>query len=43
MIYDKKNLKVDSDHTCLAVFSLDSVLKKDGIYYPQVLLKQCKY
>ena len=27
----------------LAVISLDSALKKDDNYYPQVLLKECKY
>ena len=41
--YDKKNPKVDSNHTCLPVISLDSALKKDENYYPQVLLKECKY
>ena len=40
---DKEILKVDSDHTCLAVNSLDSALNKDGIYYPQIFLKECKY
>ena len=35
--YDEKNPKVDSNHTCLAVISLDSVLKKDGSYYLQVI------
>ena len=34
---------VDSNHTCLAVISLDSVLKKDDNYYPEVLLKEWKY
>ena len=34
---------MDSNHTCLAVISLDSALKKDGNYYPQVFLKKCKY
>ena len=34
--YDKKIPKVDSIHTCLAVISLDSALKKDENYYPQV-------
>ena len=34
---------VDSRHTCLAVISLDSALKKDENYYPQVFLKECKY
>ena len=28
----KGNPKVDSNHTCLAVISLDSALKKDAIY-----------
>ena len=36
--YDKTILKVGSNHTCLAVISLDSVLKKDENYYPQVLM-----
>ena len=35
--YDEKNPKVDSNHTCLAVISLDSVFKKDGSYYLQVI------
>ena len=34
---------VDFNHTCLAVISLDSVLKKDDNYYLQVLWKKCKY
>ena len=34
---------MDSNYTCLAVISLDSTLKKDGNYYPQVFLKECKY
>ena len=41
--YDKKNAKVDSNNTCLAVISLDFALKKDENYYPQVFLKECKY
>ena len=36
-------IKVDSNHTCLAVISLDSALKKDENCYPQVFLKECKY
>ena len=40
--YDKKIPKVDSNHTCLGV-SLDSALKKDENYYPQIFLKECKY
>ena len=34
---------MDSNYTCLAVISLYSTLKKDGNYYPQVFLKECKY
>ena len=34
---------MESNHTCLAITSLDSVLKKDGNYYLQVSLKDCKY
>ena len=41
--YNKEILKVDSNHTCLAVISLDSALKKDENYYPQVFLQECKY
>ena len=41
-LYDKKIPKVDSNHKCLAVISLDSALKKDGNNYLQVFLKKCK-
>ena len=41
--YDKKVLKVDSNHACLLVISLDSVLKKDDNYCFQEFLKGCKY
>ena len=41
--YDKEIPKVVSNYTCLAVISLDSILKKDENYYPQVFLKECKY
>ena len=34
---------MDSNHTCLAVISLDSAFKKYENYYPQVFLKECKY
>ena len=37
--YDKKFFKMDYNHTCLAVISLDSALKKDENYYPQVFVK----
>ena len=42
-IFTIKIPKVDSNHNCLAVISLDSVLKGDDNYYPQVFLKECKY
>ena len=35
--------RLDSNHTCLAVISLDFPLNKDDNYYPQVFLKECKY
>ena len=35
--------KVDSNHTCLALISLNFVLKKDESYFLQVFLKECKY
>ena len=41
--YDKKILKVDSNHTCLAVITLDSAVKKNDNYYLEVFLKECKY
>ena len=41
--WDKNIPKLDSNHTCLAVISLDSALKKIDFCYPQVLLKECKY
>ena len=34
---------MDSNHTCLAVISLNSALKKDDNYYPLAFLKECKY
>ena len=39
-IFTIKNPKLDSNHTFLAVISLDSVLKKDDNYYPQDFLKK---
>ena len=41
--YDKKIPKLNPNYTCLAVISLDSALKKDDSYYPQVFSKECKY
>ena len=37
--HDKEILKVDSNCTCLVVISLDSIVKRDENYYPQVFLK----
>ena len=31
------------NHNCLAVIGLDSALKEDENYYPQMFLKECKY
>ena len=41
--YDKKIPKLDSNHTCLAVISLNFALKKNDNFYLQVFLKECKY
>ena len=41
--YDTEIPKVGSNHACLAVITLDSALKKNDNYYPQVFLKECKY
>ena len=41
--YNKEIPKVDFNHACLAVISLDSAPNKNGNYYPQVFLKECKY
>ena len=38
--YDKKVPKEDSNHTCLAVITLDTALKKNDNYHPQVFLKR---
>ena len=34
---------MDSSYTCLTVMSLDSVFRVYEKYYPQVILKECKY
>ena len=34
---------MDPNHSCLAIISLDSALKEDKNYHPQVFLKECKY
>ena len=40
---DKEIPNMDSTHTCLAIITLHSALKKDENYYPKVRLKECKY
>ena len=42
IFYDKQIPKLNSNHTFLAVISLDFALKKDDNYHPQVILKDCK-
>ena len=37
--HDKEVPKIVHNHTCLAVISLGSILKKDENYYQQVFLK----
>ena len=41
--YNKKIPKRDSNHTCVAVISLNSALKKDVSYYLQVFVKEQVY
>ena len=41
--YVKKIPTEESNHTCLAVISLGSALKKDGNCHPQVFLKERKH
>ena len=41
--HDKEIPEMGSNHTCLAVISLDSALKKDKNYFSQMFLKESKY
>ena len=41
--HDKEMTKVGSDYICPAVINVNSALKKDRDYYPQLFLKQHKY
>ena len=41
--YDRKISKLDSNHNCLAVISLDSAVKENNNYYWKMFLKECKY
>ena len=38
----KKIPKLGFNHTCLAVISLNSVVKKDDNYLPRAFIKKCK-
>ena len=40
---NKEMPKIGSNHTCLAVITIDLVFKKDENYYLQMYLKDCKY
>ena len=41
--YDKEIPKMGFNHTCSAVISFDSALKKDENSFSQVFLKECKW
>ena len=41
--YNRKISKLDSNHNCLAVISLDSAVKENNNYYWKMFLKECKY
>ena len=41
--HDKEIPKAGSNHTCLAVITIDSTLKKEEHNYSLVFLKECKY
>ena len=43
-IFNHKEVpQIGSNHTCLAIIVLYSVFMKDGNYYPQAFLRDCKY
>ena len=35
--------RAGSNHICVAVITIDSGLKKEENYYPQVFLKECNF
>ena len=39
----KKCLRQTSNDVFLELITIDSVNKKDGNYYPQVILKECNF
>ena len=40
---NKKAPKGDSSYKCLSLAMLDSIVKVEKTYYPQVFLQECKY
>ena len=41
--YDKKMPKEKAPCKCLSIIRIDSVIKANKKYYPQILLEECKY
>ena len=42
-IFTAKNIKRKAPCKCLSVIMLDFIIEANKKYYPQVLLKECKY
>ena len=42
-IQSKKKPKENASYKCLSLIMLDSVIRVNKKYYPQTLLKECKY
>ena len=40
---DKKTSKENSSYKCLSIITLESIIKINKKYYPQILLDECKY
>ena len=41
--HNKKVLKENVTYKCLSIIILDSVIKSNKKYYPQMYLEECKY
>ena len=39
----KKGPKENSSHKCLLIITLESIIKANKKYYPQILLDECRY
>ena len=39
----KKTPKENSSHKCLSIITLESIIKVNKKYHPQILLDECKY